>query len=674
MLYKCLFNILLSSFAIYCSSFCNKIFTKGIYKKSINTIKMDINSNYFSDINLIHDYKFNFEKENYNTMIDNLVNNKISRLYINTNYKQLVSVDNVNDFMVYKHYHISDIEPVVIPNLVDKTAEMHIPLYFVNFTPESIVNFQNIFNELLSIVSYSIPIIFLLSFLSSIYQTTNLNNRQFFNQINKNNKGNNNRNNNGFMPFGNRMPQLFKNDKGDETVKPNITLNSWAGSPEVIDECKEVISYLENKELYKNIGAEMPKGILLEGPPGTGKTLLAKAIASETNSTFISTSGSEFVELFVGMGAARVRDLFENARENTPCIIFIDEIDAVGRQRGAGINMANDEREQTLNQILYEMDGFNNNEDIVVMAATNRKDVLDQALLRPGRFDRIIRIPLPDKSSREKILQYYLNNKRLKKVFDISSIAELTDGFSGAQLKNLINEAAIISARNNYTVIQEKFVFDAFEKSIVGLIKTNTTVAPVTKHRVAIHESGHTLLALKFNEYFDFKKVSIQPTYNGAGGYTIFSEKPEIKEGGLYTKDIFKKRLIIAMGGKAAESIMYGNDFVSLGAIEDLRQANKLAQRMIGNFGMGDRLEVFFNEDVSDDSNPFLGRSLSVGTKYSQYTKYIMDRESLELVKEAYNEAKNILNMYKDKLIELTELLEKNTIIYKKDIDNAFNF
>jgi cell division protease FtsH len=382
----------------------------------------------------------------------------------------------------------------------------------------------------------------------------------------------------------------------------------------------------------------------------------------------MSISGSEFVELFVGMGASRVRELFDTARKNRPCIIFIDEIDAVGRQRGAGINMANDEREQTLNQLLYEMDGFNNNDDIVVMAATNRRDVLDEALLRPGRFDRIIKVPLPDKFSREKILEIYIKNKKTDKEFDIKAIAELADGFSGAQLKNLVNEAAILSARNNHSVIQEKYVFESFEKLIVGLIRNNADVDPSTRERVAIHESGHALLSIIFKKYFDFQKASIQPTYNGAGGYTIFSEKREIKEGGLYTKDVLMKRLILTLGGKAAESIYYGDDFISVGANEDLRQANGLARRMIGNFGMGEELEVFFNDNIGDDSNPFLGRTLGMGDKYSQNTKNIMDKESLDLVNNAYRDAKYILNQNYDKLIEFSELLTNNTIVMSKDV------
>uniref|UniRef100_A0A6C0EQ36 AAA+ ATPase domain-containing protein n=1 Tax=viral metagenome TaxID=1070528 RepID=A0A6C0EQ36_9ZZZZ len=629
-----------------------------------------VNDDYFNDLNLIHKFNYYFQKDNYNQVIDELTNNKISKVYINNDYKQLVSIDkltnlnSIQDDSIYNHYHITNINPAVIPNLIAKTSELHVPIYFADFTPPSIINIQNLLSELFVLATYAIPAYILISIVYAFYRGVNSMPKP--NNFNK--KGSRSNMMGGFGNSGGMS--FFENDDAIDAllVKPNVSLTSWVGSPEVIEECKEIVSYLEKKEIYKEIGAEMPKGILLEGPPGTGKTLLAKAIATETNSTFISMSGSEFVELFVGMGAARVRELFETARDNTPCIIFIDEIDAVARQRGAGINMANDEREQTLNQLLYEMDGFNNNTDIVVLAATNRRDVLDKAILRPGRFDRIIRVPVPDKSSREKILSFYLDSKKLEKPFDISSIAELTDGFSGAELKNLINEAAIISARNNYTVIKENYIFDAFEKSIVGLIRNNASVAPMTKTRVSIHESGHTLLVLKFKEYFDFQKVSIQPTYNGAGGYTIFTEKPEIKEGGLYTRDILKKRLMVTMGGKAAESVIYGNDYVSLGAVEDLRQANKLAQRMIGNFGMGDKLEVFFNEDVSDDSSPFLGKTFGTSDKYSQYTKFISDKESLQLVKEAYAEAKQLLLENKDKLISFSELLKESTVVYKGDI------
>ena len=638
----------------------------GYNSKSRRSIPLKASNNDLNtDLALVRKFSAFFDKDSYNDVINDISNHKISKILIDTNYKQLVSVDILpsglpEEDIIYNHYHFVDINPAVLPNLIQKASDLHIPLYFVNFTPETLTNVQNVIGEIFTLGTYAFPILFILSIISSFRNVNTFSNPNISPRNQRNFNGNNN---NPFSMMGNN------NKKQTEFVRPNVTLESWAGSPEVIEECREVISYIENKERYKKIGADMPKGILLDGPPGTGKTLLAKAIAGETNSTFISISGSEFVELFVGMGAARVRELFENARSTTPCIIFIDEIDAVGRQRGAGINMANDEREQTLNQLLYEMDGFNNNNDIVVMAATNRRDVLDQALLRPGRFDRLIRVPLPDKESREKILGYYLKDKNLDNVFDISAIAELTDGFSGAQLKNLINEAAILSARNNYNVIQEKYVFDAFEKLIVGLIKTNATVAPSTRLRVALHESGHSLLALKFNEYFEFKKASIQPTYNGAGGYTIFTERPEIKEGGLYTKDLLKKRLIVAMGGKAAESIYYGNDYVSMGAIQDLKQANSVAKQMIGNFGMGNRLEVFYNEDVSDDSNPFLGRSLAMGAKYSEHTRLIMDRESLDLVKEAYAKSKEILEENKDKLIEFSELLQNSTVIYSRDLE-----
>jgi cell division protease FtsH len=640
---------------------------------NIKNIKMDVNGlngvNQFNELNFIKKYNGLFESENYNDAIQNVINDKVTKLYIDNDYKKIISVEDVNGDNVFDlaNYHTSTINPITLPNLINKASEHNVHVDFADLSSTALTNILHLFGDLFSFATVFIPFYIMLSLFYTFSGFSGISNRPSPPSNNNSNKplgggGNQNR------PFN------FFQQKEEKTdfIKPNVSLNSWTGSPEVIDECKEIISYIESKENYKKIGAEMPKGILLEGPPGTGKTLLAKAIATETNSTFISISGSEFVELYVGMGASRVRELFDNARNNKPSIIFIDEIDAVGRQRGAGINMANDEREQTLNQLLYEMDGFNNNDDIVVMAATNRKDVLDQALLRPGRFDRIIRVPVPDKESREKILNLYLINKKTDKEFDISAISELTEGFSGAELKNLINEAAILSVRNNETVIKEQYVFEAFEKSIVGLIKKNANVSEETRTRVSIHETGHALLALKFGEYFDFQKVSIQPTYNGAGGYTIFSEKADIKQGGLYTKDLLKKRLVIILGGKAAESIYYGNDKVSLGAIEDLRQANKLAQRMVGNFGMGDNLEVFFNEHISDESNPFLGRSLAIGDKYSEYTKIKMDKESLNLVREAYEEAKNILMENKNKMLEFSELLFNSTILYKKDLDDKF--
>ena len=633
------------------------------------------------NLNFLSKYKYYFKKDNYNDMINNIIDHKVSKVYVDQKINEVITLDNnavnnaetdlendVNNKYNYNNYHITTINPLLIPNIIDKSSETHTPVIITDLRPNYIITLDNGFNLFFGAISYILPLIALSSIISLISRNVN-NNPMIRNQGFKPNiqPGSGQRNQANFMnPF---MPSMSQNKGGDLLQKSNITLANWAGSPEVIEECVEVISYIQNKELFNKMGAEMPKGILLEGPPGTGKTLLAKAIAGETNSTFIAISGSEFVELFVGMGASRVRDLFQNARDNNPCIIFIDEIDAVARQRGAGINMANDEREQTLNQLLYEMDGFNNNENIVVIAATNRRDVLDQAILRPGRFDRIIRVSLPDKDSREKIIEYYLNNKNIEQTFDIASIAELTEGFSGAQIKNLINEAIILSARNKYTKLQEQYIFEAFEKSIVGLVRKNATVDFATQKRVAIHESGHSILTLLFNDTFDFKKASIQPTYNGAGGYTFFSEKPEIRNGGLYTKDMLKKRLIVSMGGKAAESIFYGNDFVSLGAVEDLRQANKLAKRMIGNFGMGTQLEVFFNEDISDDSNPFLGRSLSIGDKYSDHTKFMMDKESLELVQNAYNSAVDLLKKNYGSLIYFSDLLMNNTVIYRKDLD-----
>lgn len=607
-------------------------------------------NDYFIDMNVIHNAKSSIHINNYNDLMDDLVHDHLSKLYIDKTYKEAVSVDNLpGQPGLFDHYHLTEINPAVIPHLVDQSTVHHVPLYFTDFRHETMSFIQNNLNDFLSFISVALPLFFLGSLALNILRMI---------LININNKGNNGMNN---IPFSNNNPFLpfpQKNFAAEPIL--NMTLDNWAGSPEIMEECKEIISFIDQKELYKKIGAEMPKGILLEGPPGTGKTLLAKTIASVSNSSFFSASASEFVEMFVGMGASRIRTLFQTARENKPSIIFIDEIDAIGKKRGGGFNGGNDEREQTLNQLLYEMDGFNDNDDLVVMAATNRRDVLDPALLRPGRFDRILRVPLPDKSSREKILEFYLKEKMPDA--DIEPIAELTDGFSGAQLKNLVNEAAILSVKNNHTTIQENFLFEAFEKLLVGIVKKNANTPEATSTRVSIHETGHALLSLIYPELFDFQKVSIQPTYNGAGGYTIFSEKPEIREGGLYTKEALKKRLIVTLGGKAAESLYYGDENVSLGAIEDLRQANKLAQQMIGNFGMGDKLQVFFNEEIGETANGF-------GNKYSENTKKMIDRETLQLVTEAYQEAKDTLKIYYEQMISFSKLLSEKKVLYKKDLD-----
>jgi cell division protease FtsH len=621
---------------------------KNIYSNRNTLQKLNmLNEEY---INLIQKNNDFFYKENVIDLINNINSNKISEIFISKDYKELIGVDNLISTNIYDKFHLTQVAPVEIQYILNKGYDHNIPIYFIDFYSKSnvISVIENTLGTIFNISSFLVPLFFIFLLIRNF--------NSFGSQISSMNSVN----------MINRNPNSL-NKENNLFLTPNVSLSSWAGSPEVLEECKEVVSFLDNTNYFELVGAEMPKGILLEGPPGTGKTLLAKGIATETNSTFISVSGAEFVELFVGMGAARVRELFKNARENSPCIIFIDEIDAIGKQRGIGATMAtNDEREQTLNQILFEMDGFTNNDGILILAATNRKDILDKALLRPGRFDRIIKVPLPDKFSREKILSYYFSLKKIEPNIDVTSLAEITDGFSGAELKNLINEAAILTAREKRVIIGEKDLFNAFEKIIVGLIRNNNAVSLNTRTRVAVHESGHAIMALRYPDYFDLQKVSIQATYSGAGGYTIFSEKPEIKEGGLYTRDLLKKRLIVTMGGKAAENVYYGNDFVSLGAIQDLKQANQLAQKMIGNFGMGEKLEVFFNENINDDNVGFYNN------KYSEYTKFNMDKETMRLVIEAYNESLRILNENKDLLYDMRDLLLNNTVINKKDIPHYF--
>jgi cell division protease FtsH len=602
-------------------------------------------------------YKPYMQKLPYSSLIKKIDEHQVSKIYFNPSSTEVIAEIPEKSGSVYSDYSLTAISPSLVNSLTEESVKNNVEPVFIQVPPPNV--FQQTSGQIVGFFdTYFFPFL-ILSFVLNIVRSLFIAPGQ------------------GSMPpnpFGSMNNQNMLNKDKFVLEKANISLSSFAGSPEIFEECTEVVSYLKNATIYQNAGAEIPRGILLEGPPGTGKTLLAKAVASEADANFISIAASEFVEIFVGMGASKIRNLFKTARDNKPCIVFIDEIDAVGRQRGAGINMANDEREQTLNQLLAEMDGFGNNEGILIMAATNRKDVLDAALLRPGRFDRLITVSLPDRVSRKAILGVHSKNKILDSNINLDLVAEATTGFSGAQLKNLLNEAAIYAARNGNTMITEQNIFDALDKLIVGIVKKVDTRDEDSIRRVAIHETGHALLAATYSEYFDLKKVSIQSTYNGAGGFTVFSEYQNITESGLYTKDLLYKRLVVSLGGKAAESIMYGDNFVSVGAVQDLKQANSLAQRMVGNFGMGNELEVFYNENVDNERNPFVGRSFGGGDKYSDKTKEKFDEESLNLIVNAYLEAKNILQEKMEQMNKVIDHLLVNTVIQGKDVVEIMAF
>jgi cell division protease FtsH len=543
-----------------------------------------------------------------------------------------------------EYVYVTNISPYITTKLVDVSLQNGVNPVFIDSTAVSSPGFLGIFN----LIPFIIYGLLFGSLIRSFMMRNGFGSGPNVNS-HRNQGGASNGNSFSFPGlFGKGFNELDQN-------RPNITLADWAGSKEVLYECTEIVSYLKNSTNYDRVGAMIPKGILMEGPPGTGKTLLAKAIANEADANFIEASGSEFVEMYVGLGALRVRKLFEEARKNRPCVIFIDEIDAVGRQRSQsmGGGSGNDEKDQTLNQLLAEMDGFKDNEGIMVLAATNRRDILDNALLRPGRFDRIIRIPLPDTRSRAQIFDLYLKNKQMEPGVNATELARFTSGYSGAQIKNIINEAAICAARQNETVITKNFIFEAIEKAIIGIKKTIDDRSYETRRRVAIHELGHAFMVNEFPNYFDLKKVSIQASYSGVGGFTLYNEKEDISEGGLYTKDFLMKRLMIALGGKAAETIFYGEDFVSLGATMDLNTANELAVDMIERYGMGEKLKVFYRKSASMFS----------GGDLSERTKSMIDTEAAKLVQTAYQMTVEVLTRRKNQMESMiNNVLDRVTI------------
>jgi cell division protease FtsH len=451
------------------------------------------------------------------------------------------------------------------------------------------------------------------------------------------------------MSFGKSRARLM-DDK-----KEKVTFENVQGINEAKEELTEVVDFLRNPDKYTRLGGRIPKGVLLVGNPGTGKTLLSRAVAGEAGVPFFTISGSDFVEMFVGVGASRVRDLFAQGKKNAPCIIFIDEIDAVGRQRGAGLGGGHDEREQTLNQLLVEMDGFESNEGVILMAATNRADVLDPALLRPGRFDRQVVVDMPDIKGREGILRVHMKKTPLDRDVDPVILARGTPGFSGADLENLVNEAALLAAKRDHEKLSMKDFEDAKDKVYMGLERKSKVIKEDEKKTTAYHEGGHALVARFLPNTDAINKITIIPRGRAAGVTWFLPE-----EGDFKYKDQLENELAIAFGGRVAEEIIFNR--ISTGAANDIKQATKLANRMIRSFGMSDKLAPLSYED--HDDNIFIGREMTQAKGYSEATAQQIDAEVAKLVDNAYQKGKQILKENIDILHRLTELLiEKETVL-----------
>lgn len=587
----------------------------------------------------------------YNDIIQNLDNKNVDSatvlsnnnnvdgvLFIDNNYENYIKPENVHLFKS----GLTEISN----NILNKMFE-----YGIDF---NIYNSHNFLDDIPIQIKF-ISVYLLLSFIYNFFRNPEMNNLLSNNNLP-----------NGLNSFKSSPFVLSKDNQ--------ILFDDVAGNEEAKLELVEVVDFLKNPTKFTEAGALIPKGIMLEGEPGTGKTLLAKAVAGEANVSFISVSGSEFVEMFVGLGAKRVRELFIYAKKNSPCVIFIDEIDAIGKQRGISVMGGNDEREQTLNQILTSMDGFEKNEGIIVLAATNRVDILDKALIRSGRFDRKIKVTIPDKNARTKILKYHFRNKKVDKEVNFDKISSLIGGFSGADIANLANEAAILSVRNNKDEIDLKCVLDAFEKMTIGLTNIEDNRTNEEKELIAYHEAGHTMMIKVFSNFFDLRKITINSNKSGAGGYTLFTPKEKYER--YPNKEFIIANIMTALGGRVAEKILFSKinkenknmnylfeemeDLeITTGASNDLKQANDLARKYISVLGLSDNIGLY-DSDVSSEMN----------NKISEYTKQEIDTKIQELVNYCYHQTIKIMNNNVDNLIEISELLLKENTITDKELTN----
>lgn len=528
--------------------------------------------------------------------------------------------------MKHKIFNVSDV------NRIEKYAEKNEIPYLVEDVPEENWFLQSVLPALIVVVA----IVFLYVMIG--------------------NAGTSGGGNSRLMNFGKSRAQLITDCK--------VTFNDVAGLAEEKEDLDEIVDFLKNPAKYNKLGARIPKGVLLEGQPGTGKTLLAKAIAGEAQVPFFSISGSDFVEMFVGVGASRVRDLFSDAKKNAPCLVFIDEIDAVGRKRGAGMGGGHDEREQTLNQLLVEMDGFEVNEGIIVLAATNRVDILDPAILRPGRFDRKITVSLPDVKGREEILKVHAKNKPIGDNIDFKQLARTTSGFSGADLENLLNEAAIKAAREERSFINDEDIRKSFIKVGIGTEKRSHIVTDHDRKITAYHESGHAILMHLLPLTGAVYTVSVIPTGEGAAGYMMPVPDNDDKH---QTKEQLRQRIMVSLGGRIAEEIIFGD--VSTGASADIKNVTKIARSMVTRFGMSS-LGLISYED--DDNEVFLGRDLAHAKTTSESKAAEIDREVKSIVDECHKEATRILNENMEILHKCAKLLIEKERIGREEFEALF--
>ena len=464
----------------------------------------------------------------------------------------------------------------------------------------------------------------------------------------------------GPMQFGKARAKLAQDGKN------KVTFNDVAGADEEKAELQEIVEFLKNPQKFVQIGARIPKGVLLVGPPGTGKTLIAKAVAGEAGVPFLSISGSDFVELYVGVGASRVRDLFEQAKKNAPAIVFIDEIDAVGRQRGAGLGGGHDEREQTLNQLLVEMDGFGANEGVIVIAATNRKDILDNALLRPGRFDRQVYVGAPDVKGREAILKVHARNKQFDPDVKFSDIAKTTAGFTGADLENLLNEAALLAARRNKKLISQEEIEESLLKVVMGVEKKSHIITEHDKRLTAYHEAGHAICFEVLPTQDPVHHVTIIPRSSGAGGFTM----PLPEEDQAYrTKKYMEEYIIVCLGGRVAEQLTMED--ISTGAYGDIKQATQMARAMVTSYGMSERIGPI--DYGSEGGEIFLGRDFAAGKGYSEVKAAEIDDEIHRIIETAYHQCEKLLSEHMDAMTRVAEYLIRNETMDGETFKKVFN-